>query len=70
MARERYMGVSVERTLRELLRRELQNEAEALELAERILDVFIVEGRRGVKRLIEELSEGEARGSAPQAVRG
>jgi len=65
LSQERYMGVSVARTLRELLRRELQDDPEALELAEKLLEAFAVRGRRGVRRLLDELLEGEARGGDP-----
>ncbi|MEM0087693.1 MAG: hypothetical protein QXT33_06230 [Thermofilum sp.] len=66
MHRERYMGVSVERVLREVLRRELSDDPEALRLAEEILQAYVTRGRRGVKQLVEAMLEGEPRAGAAE----
>lgn len=67
MTRERYMGISVERMLRDILQRELSKDPAALKLAEEILQAYVTGGRREVRRILEAMLEGESRASTAEA---
>lgn len=67
MSHERYMGVSVERTLRDMLQKELAKDPEALKLAMEILQAYVTGGRKGVKQLVEAMLEGGSRDDSTEA---
>lgn len=64
------MGVSVERTVRDILRKELADDSEALRIAEKILEAYVAGGRKAVKHVIKSMLEGELRVSATEASEG
>lgn len=55
----RHMGKGIEDTLREELEEQLKDDPETLNLALQLLDVYVHEGRRGVRRLIARLAEAD-----------
>lgn len=69
MSEKRYLGRSVESSIRSELERILGEDREALAFAERVLEEYVHGGARAVRRLLEKMLEGEegVGGSAEKA---
>ncbi len=59
MSEKRYLGRSVETSIKSELKRVLGEDREALMFAEKVLEEYVHGGSRAVKRFLERLLEGE-----------
>lgn len=59
VSEKRYLGRSVESSIKSELKRILGEDREALMFAEKVLEEYVRGGSRAVKRFLEKLLEGE-----------